>query len=76
MGLYGIFPDFPLFSLLSSRILQNNLLDLYLVEIRRYKLSFFTKDVTTTSHVAAPFTQILKNRCVKLKTPWGLELGT
>ena len=31
---------------LSSRILQNNLLDLYLVQIRRYKLSFFAKAVT------------------------------
>ena len=35
-----------LFGLLSSRILQNNLLDLYLVQIRRYKLSFFAKAVT------------------------------
>ena len=65
-----------LFSLLSTRILQNNLLDLYLVEIRRYKLSFFAKQVTNTSHVAAPFSQILKNRCVKLKTPRGLKLST
>ena len=32
-----------LFGLLSCRILQNNLLDLYLVEIRGYKLSFFTQ---------------------------------
>ena len=32
-----------LFGLLSSRILQNNLLDLYLVEIRGCKLSFFTQ---------------------------------
>ena len=31
---------------LSSRILQNNLLDLYLVQVRRYKLSFFAKAVT------------------------------
>ena len=35
-----------LFGLLSSRILQNNLLDLYLVQIRQYKLSFFAKAVT------------------------------
>ena len=35
-----------LFGLLSSRIFQNNLLDLYLVQIRRYKLSFFAKAVT------------------------------
>ena len=27
-------------------------------------------------HVAAPFSHILKNCCVKLKTPRGLELGT
>ena len=44
-----------LFFLLSSTILHNNLLDLYLVEIRRYKLSFLAKEVTNTSHVAAPF---------------------
>ena len=48
---------FVFFCLLSSRILQNNLLDLYLVEIRRYKLSFFAKQVTNTSHVATPFFQ-------------------
>ena len=42
-----------LFCLLSSRILQNNLLDLYLVEIRRYKLSFFAKEVTKTPHASA-----------------------
>ena len=35
-----------LFGLLSFRILQNNLLDLYLVEIRGYKLSFFTQLLT------------------------------
>ena len=34
--------------LLSSRILQNNLLDLYLVQIRRYKLSFFAKAKAVT----------------------------
>ena len=32
-----------LFCLLSSKILQNNLLDLHLVEICRYKLSFYAK---------------------------------
>ena len=32
-----------LFGLLSHRIIQNNLLDLYLVEIRGCKLSFFTQ---------------------------------
>ena len=46
---------FLFFCLLSFRILHNNLLDLYLVEIRRYKLSFVAKEVTNTSHVAAPF---------------------
>ena len=35
-----------LFGLLSSRISQNNLLDLYLVQIRRYNLSFLAKAVT------------------------------
>ena len=35
-----------LFCLLSSRILQINLLHLYLVTIRRYKLSFFAKPAT------------------------------
>ena len=35
-----------LFGLLSFKILQNNLLDLYLVEIRGYKLSFFTQLLT------------------------------
>ena len=60
--------DFPvfLFCLLSSRILQNNLLDLYLVEIRRYKLSFFAKEVTKIPRRGAIFC-----RCVKLKTPRG-----
>ena len=37
-------PQFSrLFCLLSSKILQNSLLDLYLVDIRRYKLPFFAK---------------------------------
>ena len=37
-------PQFSrLFCLLSSKILQNSLLDLYLVDIRGYKLSFFAK---------------------------------
>ena len=31
---------------------------------------------TSKSPVAGPFSQILKDRCVKLKTPWGLELAT
>ena len=35
-----------LFGLLSSRISQNNLLDLYLVQIRRCNLSFLAKAVT------------------------------
>ena len=45
-------PRFCLFCLVSSRILQNNFLDLYLVEIRRYKLSFFAK--TATNYIARP----------------------
>ena len=37
-------PQFSrLFCLLSSKILQNSLLELYLVDIRRYKLSLFAK---------------------------------
>ena len=52
-----------LFCLLSSRILQNNLLYLYLqylVEIRRYKLSFFAKTATNKSRVATPFEKSLR----------------
>ena len=64
-----------LFSLLSSKILQNNLLDLYLVEIRRYKLSFFAKEVAKTLTHRQPFFQSLKDRCVKLKLPGGWKLG-
>ena len=58
-----------LFCLLYSRILQNNLLDLYLVEIRRYKLSFFAKEVTKTHTHRQTFCQNLKDSCVKLKLP-------
>ena len=36
------------FCFLSARILQNNLLHLYLVKIRRYKLSFFAKPATNS----------------------------
>ena len=36
------------FLFLSARILQNNLLHLYLVKIRRYKLSFFAKPATNS----------------------------
>ena len=65
-----------LFCLLSSKILQNNLLDLHLVEICRYKLSFYAKTsqilLTTNRH----FSTFLKNHCVKLKTRRGLELRT
>ena len=43
-----------LFCLLSSRILQNNLLDLYLVEICRYKHSFFAKEATYSRVVNHP----------------------
>ena len=58
-----ISPFSCLFCLLSSRILQNNLLDLYLqylVEIRRYKLSFFAKTATNKSRVATPFEKSLR----------------
>ena len=61
--------------LLCTRILQNNLLDLYLVEIRRYKLSFFAKKPQKHTTENGHFTTIGKNRCVKLKTDRGLELG-
>ena len=37
------------FCFLSSRILQNNLLHLYVVKIRRYKLSSFAKPATNSS---------------------------
>ena len=52
-----------LFCLLSSRILQNNLLYLYLqylVEIRRYKLSFFAKTATNKFRVVTPFEKSLR----------------
>jgi len=49
-----------LFRLLFSRILQNDLLDLYLVEIRPYKLSFFAKHATNFFPTAAPFSPDLK----------------
>ena len=54
-----LLPQFSrLFCLLSSRILPNNLLDLYLVEIRRYKLSFFAKPAkpaTKSFPMGSPF---------------------
>ena len=49
-----------LFCMLSSRILQNNLLALYLVEIRRYKLSFFAKPATKSFPTGPPFLSDLK----------------
>ena len=49
-----------LFCLLSSRILQNNLLDLCLVKIRPYKLSFFAKPTTKFLPTGPPFLQDLK----------------
>ena len=49
---------FPLVLLVILQNPSNNLLDLYLVEIRRYKLSFFAKEVTKTSHAGVrPFSQ-------------------
>ena len=55
-----------LFCLLSSRILQHNLLDLYLLVelVRRYKLLLFAT-------ISLPH----RNRCVKLITDRGLELA-
>ena len=52
------------------------LLDLHLVEIRRYKLSFSPKPATKFFLRGPPFLPDLKNRFVKLKTPRGLQLGT
>ena len=49
-----------LFCLLFSRILQNNLLDLCLVKICRYKLSFFAKPATKFLPMGPPFLQDLK----------------
>ena len=57
--------------LLSSKILQNNLLDLYLVEIRRYKLSFFAKGVTNTPRCTAIFPKFWKIVAWSSKLPGG-----
>ena len=41
--------------------------------------SFHSSQKKSQTHrkvIAAPFSQILKNRCVKLKAPRGLDLGT
>ena len=57
------------FSFLSSRILQNNLLHLYLVKIRRYKLSFFAKPATNS----LPRFSVFKK--LKLITQRGLGLA-
>ena len=62
-----------LFCLLSSRILQHNLLDLYLVElVRRYKLLLFATISLPHRH---PFCSVFKTRCVKLITDRGLVLA-
>ena len=66
--LYTVFlPRFSrLFCFFSSRIPQNNLLDLYLVKFCRYNLSFFAKSATKSW----PHFSILKvDRGVKLITP-------
>ena len=60
-----------LFCLLSSRILQINLLHLYLVTIRRYKLSFFAKPATKS----LPHFLAFKYCGVKLITHRGLGLA-
>ena len=62
-----------LFCLLSSKILQNNLLDLYLVEIRRYKLSFFAKEVTKTPHASTKIFSNFERSLCEAQTTWGLE---
>ena len=54
----------------SSRILQNNLLRLYLVKIRRHKLSFFAKPQQTPRSIYQ-----FSNRSVKLGTHRGLGLA-
>ena len=57
------------FSFLSSRIRQNNLLHLYLVKIRRHKLSFFAKPATNS----LPRFSVFKK--LKLITHRGLGLA-
>ena len=52
---------FAFFGLLSSRILQSNLLDLYLVEIRRYKLSFFVKAAKNQWRIRSPYFQVFQS---------------
>ena len=47
------------FCFLSSRILQNNLLRLYLVKTRRYKLSFFAKPATNSLQHFSVFKKII-----------------
>ena len=49
-----------LFHLLSCRILQNNLLDLFLVEICHYKLSFFAKAAANPCRIDLHFSQFFK----------------
>ena len=56
-----------LFRLLSSIILQSNLLVLYLVEIHRYKLSFFAKHATCRLHVVYLYFYLYDN---KVKICW------
>ena len=47
------------FRFLSSRILQNNLPHLYLVKIRRYKLSFLAKPATNSLPHSVSFQKIV-----------------
>ena len=58
------------FCFLSSRILQNDMLHLYLVKIRRYKLSS-----QNPQQNPCRISQFSKNRGVKLITYRGLELA-
>ena len=70
------------FCFLCSRILQNNLLHLYLVKIRLCKLSFFAKPATKSlphfsvqNIVGKYFMKYVPHRGVKLITYQGLELA-
>ena len=65
-----------LFRFLSSRILQNNLLDLYLVEICWCNLSFFAKAAANPCRIDFHFSQFLKDHCMKLITDCGAETAT
>ena len=54
--------------LLSSRILQNNLLDLYLVKMHQYKLSIMVILCKARNKIPAAFLIFQKNRCVMYRS--------